>query len=181
MSFSKIKPNLELQEIYGNSLVTYSNNSDWKINVIFFFSESETIENIWRDVSSAVSVVYQSGLTQNEEFEKWNLYIIFVCSDSVSKDLKSKIENDKFSSRKIVEDNFKTELTEVKANEIISRHITNTDLVDVVNETQDNTKDEYLPLNPNYWKLIPKDSLLSGKVELQKKILSQFEILENEI
>ena len=41
-------------------------------------------------------------------------YIIYVTNDKTSKELKNKIENDKFSSRKIVEDNFFTKFNEQK-------------------------------------------------------------------
>ena len=67
-------------------------------------------------------------------YEKWNLYIIYVTNDKTSKELKNKIENDKFSSRKIVEDNFSQKFNEQEANKLIIIHITNSDLKEIVDK-----------------------------------------------
>lgn len=58
--------------------------------------------NNWRLISEEIALKFQSKITSKDD--KWNLYIIYVCSDIVYKELKARIENDKFSSRKIVED-----------------------------------------------------------------------------
>ena len=70
-------------------------------------------------------------------YEKWNLYIIYVTNDKTSKELKNKIENDKFSSRKIVEDNFSQKFNEQEANKLIIIHITNSDLKEIVDKTSE--------------------------------------------
>lgn len=178
MNFSKIKIDKELKEIYGESLYLYQNDDDWKINVLFYLSDYETLLEKWSDVSSAVSAIYQSDLVKGDDFEKWNLYLIYICSEPVTKDLKTKIENNKFSSRKIVELDFGKQLTDRKANEFIIKHITNTDLVDIVNNTIENTEGEYISIHSDFWKLIPSDDSLNRKTELQRKILQQFEIIE---
>src|SRR5690606_37759870 len=74
------------------------------ISVFFVLKDSVSLseENRWENISKEIALKYQSKL--ETVYEKWNLYIIYITRDITPKDLKNKIENDKFSSRKIVED-----------------------------------------------------------------------------
>jgi hypothetical protein len=133
----------------------------WKMTV--FISLSNTQEDLrvsWKDISSTISSAFQGGLKGKEnEFEKWNIYILYGCKSDVEKGLKNMIENDKFSSRKIVEDNLKDILTDEVVKKLIVKHITNTDLVELLKITVANPELTYIPLNQDIWKEIPKDIL----------------------
>lgn len=180
MNFSKINIDSELLELYNVDIFHFQNIEDWKINVFFYFANSEKLDANWLNVSSSISAIYQSEIKSSDEFEKWNIYLIYLSKDIVSKELKNKIENNRFSNRKIVEDNFKTELTDEKANELIIKHITNTDLIKAIAETNDSIKEDYLPINKNLWKLIPKDESISGNKDKQEDLIELLKQLENE-
>lgn len=172
MNFSRIEIKNDLVELYGDSISLFRNDENWAFNVIFFNSNLDDLNKRWDKVSSAVSMCYQADVTDENEFEKWNLYIIYVCTEKVDKELNAKIENDKFSSRKIVEDNVKEEFSNELANNLIIKYITNTDIIEIIKNTSENVRKEYLPKNETIWKLINNDSILRNK-ELQKNIIQQ--------
>lgn len=62
-------------------------------------SVDDTI-NLWREVQSIISVNYQPQV----EYARWNIYLVFLNQDKLAIDDKYKIENDKYSVRKIVLD-----------------------------------------------------------------------------
>ncbi len=180
MSFSKVDICEDLKEIYKDAISLYKNDDDWKINVLVFQTNYENLKLKWNNVSSAVSMCYQADVNDENEFEKWNLYIIYACSDKVDKELKAKIENDKFSSRKIVEDNQTEKLSDEIVNKLIIKNITNTDLIDIVNNTEENIEKSYQPKNTVIWDLIPqKESVLRNKT-LQKSIIEQLKKVNHE-
>ncbi|MUP39852.1 ABC-three component system middle component 1 [Labilibaculum euxinus] len=88
----------------------------------FFISveSEEELARIWMKVSDIIAVNYQSRM--KNEFSIWNLYLFFIVSETISNDLKYQIENDTFSSRKIVIDE-KANLTK-----IVDEHILNSDI-----------------------------------------------------
>ena len=100
------------------------------ISVFSFFFESEAdLNDKWESVTSSIAVNYQSEFEEDEhEFERWNIYIFFLVEGSVSDQLKYKIENDKFSSRKIVQDNIDEALYPDSISELIKKNIVNSDL-----------------------------------------------------
>lgn len=173
MNFSRVEISNELIELYGNSISLYRNDDLWSINVICFHSSLDDLNEKWKKVSSAVAMCYQADVEDKYEFEKWNLYIIFSCMERVDKELKALIENDKFSSRKIVEDNQTEDPTMERVNDLIVKHITNTDLIDLVDNTKEITEKTYTPKNEKIWKLIKGSSIL-GNRELQTQIIEKF-------
>ncbi len=173
MSFSKIDINEDLKDLYKESITLYKNDDHWKINVLIFQSNYETLTLKWNKVSSAVSMCYQADVNDENEFEKWNLYIIYICTETVDKELKAKIENDKFSSRKIVVANQTEKLTTELANNLIIQHITNTDLINTVNKTNESVEKKYEPKNKSIWDLIPKGDSIIGNTKLQTNIIEQ--------
>jgi len=180
MSFSKVEICGELKDLYKDNISLYKNDDYWKINVIIFQSNIKELKAKWQHVSSAVSMCYQADVGNENEFEKWNLYIIFSCFAEVGKEVKARIENDKFSSRKIVEENQIEELSDEIANNLIIQHITNTDLVEVVNNTQENIENIYIPKNKNIWELIPQDISILGKKEIQDNIIENLKKISYE-
>lgn len=63
------------------------------------------LERLWKELTNAVAVFFQSEL--EKEIEIWNIYLIFIIKEKVSRDIKYKVEQDKYSTRKIVIDNIK--------------------------------------------------------------------------
>jgi len=150
------------------------------ISVFFVLTNSSVLEenNLWQKISEEVALKYQPKL--DSIYEKWNLYIIYVTNDKTSKELKNKIENDKFSSRKIVEDLYDYEFGNEEANDLIVKHITNTDLNEILSQTQDKIREEYNPINSELWSLIHNDVSFGRDTDLQKKIVEQIIKLNNE-
>lgn len=62
--------------------------------------EEETLSNRWKAITEYIAVHFQSSL--RNEFSVWNIYLFFILEQEIKDDLKYIIENDTFSSRKIV-------------------------------------------------------------------------------
>lgn len=64
----------------------------------------EELRNDWIRITNLIAIEYQNNL--ESDYERWNLYLFFLLTDAktVSDDLKYTIENNTFSSRKIIED-----------------------------------------------------------------------------
>jgi hypothetical protein len=86
---------------------------------IFFAQckDSTHLENIWLPITTAIATNYQVNL--KDEFPTWNIYIFFVVQGEIPNEIKYKIENDTFSSRKIVIPEGSSD------DEIINSHIVN--------------------------------------------------------
>ncbi len=93
------------------------------VPIIFVrFSSIDTLAKNWKDFNGYVAAEYMT-LIKNE-YSKWNFYIFYLSAENVEKQVKYEIENNKFSSRKIVIENVKF-ITEKEINLFISEHITN--------------------------------------------------------
>ncbi len=154
-----------------------SAHSNVNISVFFVLAKSSVLseENLWENVSKEIALKYQSKL--ETAYEKWNLYIIYVTSDITSKELKNKIENDKFSSRKIVEDSFDKEFNYDEANRLIIKHITNSDLKEIVAATKEVTISEYIPKNEKIWELLMREEKVIGDRKVQEEFISKINTL----
>ena len=116
--FPRFKPQLSKIDFIGTI----------SIFSFFFESEKELYDN-WEVITSSIAAYYQSELDdETKEFERWNIYVIFFVRGNVSNQLKYKIENDKFSSRKIVKDNMSDSINTNLISKLISEHIVNSDL-----------------------------------------------------
>lgn len=147
--------------------------SNVNISVFFILANSSILskESLWENVSKEIALKYQSKL--ETVYEKWNLYIIYITNDVTSKELKNRIENDKFSSRKIVEDSFGKEFNDDEANRLIVKHITNADLKEVVEATQEVSISAYTPKNRKLWELLIKEEKVSGDRKAQEEFIKQ--------
>lgn len=93
------------------------------VPIIFVrFSSVDTLAKNWKDFNSYVAAEYMT-LIKNE-YSKWNFYIFYLSSENVEKQVKYEIENNKFSSRKIVIESVNS-IIEEEINFLISEHITN--------------------------------------------------------
>lgn len=68
------------------------------------FETKSKLEEVWQSLNDEIAINFQSSL--EKEIEAWNIYLIFLIKEIVPKELKYKIEQDKFSCRKLVFDNF---------------------------------------------------------------------------
>lgn len=151
--------------------------SNVNISVFFVLTNSSILseESLWEDISKEIALKYQSKL--ETVYEKWNLYIIYITSDVTPKQLKNKIENDKFSSRKIVEDSYDREFNDDEANRLIVKHITNADLQEIVEATQEVTISAYIPKNEKLWELLEKEEKVIGDRKAQEAFIKKINAL----
>ncbi len=178
MNFSKIKIDNPDFEIDKFNISHYRNVENFKINVFFIEADTTMINENWKRFSNMVAANYQnSEFMSDMEFDKWNFYIIFISKEIISKEVKNKIENDKFSSRKIVEDSYNIEFDDDEANRLIVKHITNSDLKEIVEATQEVTISEYVPNNENLWKLLEKEEKVVGDRKAQEEFIKKINAL----
>jgi hypothetical protein len=85
------------------------------------FEEVNHLQSKWERIVNEIAIEYVSVL--NNSFSKWNCYLIFICKHAVSKEIKYKIENDKFALRKIVIDDVKKQLTEDEIIKLLNERI----------------------------------------------------------
>ena len=101
-------------------LVQKVDTGDSQIHSVFVGNlDEEELKNQWMRITNFIAIQYQSNL--NSDFERWNLYLFFLLPDEipVSDNLKYTIENNTFSSRKIIED------ASMSAEVLIKKHIAN--------------------------------------------------------
>jgi len=152
----------------------YRNEDDFRINIFFLEANSDTIDEIWKRFSNMIAANYQNfEYMGDSKFDKWNFYIIYISKDTISKELKNKIENDKFSSRKIVEDTYDKEFNHGEANRLIVKHITNTDLKEIVDITKETSISAYIPEDKKLWELLAKEEKVSGDRKAQEELIKQ--------
>ena len=178
MNFSIIEINNLDFTLENSKIYHYRNENNFKINIFFLEANSDIINDNWKRFSNMVAANYQnSDYMKDREFDKWNFYIIYISKDDVSKELKNKIENDKFSSRKIVEDSYDKKFNHEEANRLIVKHITNADLKEIVVATQEVTISNYIPKNEKLWKLLLDEEKLIGDRKAQEAIIKKINTL----
>lgn len=89
------------QEFEGLNFELLATEGNERISCIICSSvHSKTISESWEKIVGLIAGIYQSALTN--EFSKWNIYLVFFSKEPLDLALKYKIENNKFSMRKIV-------------------------------------------------------------------------------
>ncbi len=178
MNFSIIEITNTDFEIENCKVYHYRNDDDFKVNIFFLHAESDTVNETWKQFSNMVAANYQNSDYMGEsKFEKWNFYTIYLSKDIVSKELKNQIENDKFSSRKIVEDVYNKEFNNEEANRLIIKHITNTDLKEIVETTKEISILAYVPENKKLWELLMKEEKVIGDRKAQEEFIKKINAL----
>lgn len=151
--------------------------SNVDISVFFVLAKSSILSEkcLWENISKEIALKYQSKL--ETVYEKWNVYIIYITSDVTPKELKNKIENDKFSSRKIVEDAYNKEFNNEEADSLIVKHITHADLKEIVEATQEVSILAYVPNNKKLWELLVKEEKVIGDRKAQEEFIKKINAL----
>lgn len=163
------------RERYTNEFVTFKL-FEYKGNVsvfVFYFEEENELKKAWNNVSGNIAGLYQAELT--EDFDMWNIYTFYLCKSKISLALKYKIENDRFSSRKIVLDNYDKEISDMGIKDIINEHITNIDIIYDPEKAKKNTLLLDKGTDGAIWNLINDISLKPGKQSIpeSEQILSK--------
>lgn len=158
MNYSVSETISDLQEKFEDFTFDYKTiDVGCSIPIFFVHVEShQKLEQKWMEIADFIAVDFQARLT--EEYQIWNIYIFYIANSKLSKELKYKIENDTFSSRKIVvESDTDTDL-------IIRSHIQN--YIHVEPEDFQESDSNFIPN-----KII--DDLLKNKVLKKKNITKQ--------
>lgn len=104
--------------IIGN--LTFGDN----IPVVFIqFNDLNDLEKYWKEFNSFITAEYLIKL--KNDFSKWNSYIFYITEGTVEKPLKYEIENNKFSTRKIVIESINQSIDSNIIMGILSEHIIN--------------------------------------------------------
>ena len=95
----------------------------------FYFEQSSDLHDHWKNMTNAIAAYYQAEFEEEDKaFERWNIYLFFLVKEPVRTQLKVRIENNKFSSRKIVLDNIPEYFSDELIYQLINEHIINSDL-----------------------------------------------------
>lgn len=117
----QIKKNFDIQDVIIGNLTFGSN-----IPIILVqFKNLKDLEIFWKELNSLITAEYLIKL--ENDFSKWNSYVFFITAP-VSKSLKYEIENNKFSTRKIVIEMETPVINDQVINRTISEHIVNNDI-----------------------------------------------------
>lgn len=100
------------------------------------FNHDTILVNNWKEFNSYLTAKFIT--TIKEDFSKWNFYVFYFSESTVGKAIKYEIENNKFSSRKIVIEDGKSLTTEL-IEEVITEHITNSNIEIYVENKQAST------------------------------------------
>lgn len=135
------------------------------------FNDETQLANNWDRVSSFIGAYYQSNL--KTEYERWNVYILYIIGQKIQQGLKYKIENNRFSSRKIVIDGYTKVIDDINIKLLIEEHITNVDL-SLTSSTVLVAQREYKSKSP-IWKIIKSGKIKAGKGSKleSEKLMSQ--------
>lgn len=133
------------------------------------FKDETSLKHQWKEFNSYLTAKFIP--TVKDDYSKWNFYIFYFSNNKVDKSLKYEIENNKFSSRKIVIENCGAiEETEIK--NAISEHITNDNIQINVESKQIST----FKKNTSLAKVLDK---LSLKRKNDDNLLNALNLIEN--
>lgn len=102
--------------------------------IIVQFKDEIDLAKYWREFNSFITGTFIS--TIEDDFSKWNTYVFYLSDTPISKSLKYEIENNKFSTRKIVIDNESGDFNDDLFEKIVSDHIVND--IEIVAEPTNN-------------------------------------------
>ncbi len=121
-----------------------------------FFIQTDELSELWKEMRNFIAIKFQNKLTI--EFERWNVYVFYMVESPIDNELKYQIENDTFSSRKIViEGNYNID-------KIIDEHIRNSD-INIESNTSSESNFTPNPLICNQIKDIEAKGKLTQKIK----------------
>jgi hypothetical protein len=118
-----------LKEKYNTAYVEV--NFGGLIPAFFISCENQNeLQERWLYITEFFAANFQTNL--KEEFSTWNIYLFFLVKGNVDNSLKYKIENDTFSSRKVVVE------PQIDFNIIVEEHIINKLQFNITNDSHVN-------------------------------------------
>lgn len=123
--------------------------------------DAEELTSVWRKASNFLALNFQSRL--EDDFQVWNLYVFFRIGVPVDNDLKYQVENDTFSSRKIIVGLDQTNT------EVVAEHILNSDL----RITAQKTEGEIFEHDPILWQILKDKAPNKIVTEEHKKLFKR--------
>jgi hypothetical protein len=162
--FSSSGNNLLVDNEIANGLTKWSHtcvlegDESSKLTCFSFLITSTDLENIWQSITNEVAMNYIAHLENG--FSKWNCYIVFLCSSEISKDLKYKIENDKFAARKILLEGISETISEDEITKIINDRVLDFN-IELPEVSQANSRD--IELSDISQNLLSRELLLDKK------------------
>lgn len=116
------------------------------------FKDDTILKNQWKEFNSYLTAKFIPSV--KNDYSRWNFYVFYFSNNTLGKALKYEIENNKFSSRKIVIENNKS-ITKKEIEEVIAEHITN-DNIEIIVE---NKKTPTFKKNATLARILEKVSL----------------------
>ncbi|NQZ07789.1 MAG: hypothetical protein HRT35_11565 [Algicola sp.] len=89
-------------------------------------TNSADFANEWQQINSYIAAKYVAK--NKQPFERWNSYLLFVCTAKIPKALRYEIENNKFAMRKIVVGEAGTVLNDEALAIVLNREILSTNV-----------------------------------------------------
>ncbi|SFN16380.1 hypothetical protein SAMN05421738_107149 [Algoriella xinjiangensis] len=102
MSYLTEELQSDIKNEFPDIIFEYSEINFGGIIPTFFINikDEKNLTNKWKAITEFIAVHFQSLL--RNEFSIWNIYLFFILEQEIKDDLKYIIENDTFSSRKII-------------------------------------------------------------------------------
>lgn len=116
------------------------------------FKNDSILINHWKEFNSYLTAKFIP--TVKDDYSRWNFYVFYLSEDTLGKAVKYEIENNKFSSRKIVIENSNS-ITMKLIEDVITEHITNNNIKIYV----ENNKISTFKKNDSIAKILDKVSL----------------------
>lgn len=131
------------KESYNNSfdLVEYRYKLERSYKVHIFsmvIKDQKELLEVWEDICSDIALSFQAEL--KADIEIWNIYILFLVQENVNSQVRYLIEQDKYSSRKLVVEGVKDSIDEEYINELIKEKLFHVSIVEDSNSNDNNKK-----------------------------------------
>ncbi len=180
-----MKPKIHYNEIGNTKFIEMVKNAfpisylsvgeiSWGGNILIAvvqFKNLDFFKSQWKHFNSFISAEVLS--LKKDEFSKWNFYVFYL-SKEADKELKYEIENNKFSSRKIVLEDYPSELDENSIFNIVRKYITNEDILKVA-KAPNITGIERNAIIDTAINMFDEPSKKSDQAEYSKSVLKQIE------
>src|ERR1700733_14796549 len=93
-------------------------------------NEENTLAEVWEKVSARIALEFQVELSH--DIEMYNIYLVFLVRLGISKEVKYKIEQDKYCCRKLVEDELgEADFTDEYISNLIGEKIFTMNTIDI--------------------------------------------------
>lgn len=172
-----------IKEESGNNsfdLVECRVKSEANYNVYIFtmvLKDQDELTEHWKEISGDIAIHFQGEL--ESDIEIWNIYILFLVQGSIDSETRYSIEQNKYSSRKLVIENVKSPVDNEYIENIVNEKLFN---VNVESDINVGTPNEPISatLEAKYEKLfkVIKDS---GQEKPSVLFTKYLELLKNEL